>query len=61
LSEDAQRYFANKTFEYPLVSGVEPAAALPPLDQLSVAQVDLADLADLQGTVRLLRSTGALP
>jgi hypothetical protein len=34
---------------------------LPALDELEAAQVDLADLADLQGTVALLRETGALP
>ena len=32
LGEEAQEYFAEETFEYPLAAGVEPAAELPPLD-----------------------------
>ncbi len=30
LSADAQRYFADETFEYPLAPGVAPASAIPP-------------------------------
>jgi iron(III) transport system substrate-binding protein len=41
LSEPAQRYFAEETFEYPLVDGVEPPADLPPLAELDAPDVDV--------------------
>ena len=40
LSEPAQRYFAEKTFEYPLISGVAAPVALQPLDQLKTPDID---------------------
>lgn len=61
LSEVAQQYFAAQTFEYPLVEGVRTQRELTPLSGLNTVQIDLADLADLQGTVELLRDVGALP
>ena len=61
LSPVAQQYFATQTYEYPLVEGVVTARELPPLEELNAAEIDLADLADLQGTVALLRETGVLP
>ena len=61
LSAEAQRYFAEETFEYPLVAGVPPSVDLPPLDELQPPQVDLSALSDLQGTQELLRETGVLP
>ncbi len=61
LSPVAQQYFATQTFEYPLVEGVVTARELPALAELNAANIDLADLADLQGTVELLRETGVLP
>jgi iron(III) transport system substrate-binding protein len=61
LAQVAQQYFATQTYEYPLVEGVVTARELPPLAELNAANVNLADLADLQGTVTLLRETGVLP
>lgn len=61
LAEVAQQYFASQTFEYPLVEGVRTHRELPPLGELNAVQIDLADLADLQGTVELLRDVRALP
>lgn len=61
LSAASQEYFATQTIEYPLVDGVATALDLPALDDLNAANIDLADLADLQGTVALLRETGVLP
>lgn len=61
LSEPAQTYFASETFEYPLVSGVAPSAALIPLNELDAFQIDLANLADMKGTVELLQEVGMLP
>ena len=63
LSQEAQQYFANETFEYPVVDGVAISPLLPPLEELDAAAVNitLADLVDLEGTVRLLNETGILP
>jgi iron(III) transport system substrate-binding protein len=61
LSAPAQEYFASETYEYPLVSGVAPSAALVPLNKLNAYQIDLANLADMIGTVELLQEVGMLP
>jgi iron(III) transport system substrate-binding protein len=47
LSEEAQVYFAQETFEYPLVPGVEPSGDLPPLDSIPTPDIDLSDLAPM--------------
>ncbi|MDX1437078.1 MAG: iron ABC transporter substrate-binding protein [Anaerolineales bacterium] len=61
LSTEAQEYFSSETNEYPLAGGVQPNPDLPPLSTLNPPAVDLADLADLRGTVALLQEVGALP
>src|ERR671911_630584 len=60
LSEEAQRYFADETYEYPLVEGVEPAEDIVPLSEIQSPEVDLSNLDDLQGTLELLQETGVL-
>ncbi len=61
LSEEAQRYFADETYEYPLVDGVEPAPGLIPLDQQSAGQVDFARLSEvLEPTLQAIAATGLL-
>lgn len=60
LSEEAQTYFAEQTFEYPLASGVSPSADLPPLDEYEVPDVNLNDLDDLEGTLELLTELGMI-
>lgn len=45
LAPEAQRYFAEATFEYPLVEGVAASADLPPLDSLNPPDLSLSDLA----------------
>lgn len=60
LSDEAQRYFAENTSEYPLIAGVEPKADLPPLAEIETPDIDLTDLADLEGTVALLTEVGLL-
>jgi iron(III) transport system substrate-binding protein len=60
LSEEAQRHFADRTFEYPLVAGVPAGAGIPALATLRPLVVDLGKLEDLQGTVKLLREVGVL-
>jgi iron(III) transport system substrate-binding protein len=61
LGVEAQTYFAESTGEYPLAAGVPADPILRPLDEIGGAAVDLNDLADLRGTLDLLRETGALP
>lgn len=62
LSVPAQQYFAAQTFEYPVVEGVRTAAGLPPLAELEAqaADVDLSQLADLQGTQDMLIDLGII-
>ena len=61
LSADAQLYFAEETFEYPLIDGVARAGLLPSLDDLKTPDVDVSDLGDLAATQDLLREADALP
>ena len=60
LSEEAQRYFADETFEYPLVEGVPINEDLVPLSEIETPNIDLSNLDDLEGTLELLRETGVL-
>ena len=61
LSETAQQYFATETHEYPLIAGVDPNPGIPGLDTLDPPSLALTSLADLEGTLDLLREVGALP
>ncbi len=61
LSHDAQQYFADETYEYPLIEGVSTNSLLPALSELQPPQIDLSSLDDLAGTQKLLRDTGVLP
>jgi iron(III) transport system substrate-binding protein len=60
LSEESQAYFATETSEYPLIEGVPADPGLPTLAELESPEIDLSDLADLEGTLKLLQDTGAL-
>jgi iron(III) transport system substrate-binding protein len=60
LSEDAQRYFATKTYEYPLLEGISVIGPQKPLSEIITPNIDLSDLDDLKGTLKLLRDVGAL-
>jgi iron(III) transport system substrate-binding protein len=60
LSEPAQRHFADVNFEYPLRPGVPTAPGLPTLHPGQGPSINLGDLADLDHTLDLLRSTGLL-
>jgi len=61
LGEESQRYYAETNSEYPLIAGVPSAPHLTPIAELQPPDIDLSDLADLEGTLRLLRSAGVLP
>jgi len=60
LSDEAQRYFADETFEYPLIEGVPTEAELVPLSEIEAPNINLGGLDDLEGTLDLLRETGVL-
>ena len=59
LSPEAQRYFAEETFEYPLAGGVDPAPGVPPITEVPVTRVDLAELGGgLERTAELIDESG---
>jgi len=61
ISEDAQEYFANQTFEYPVIEGIDLHQMLKPLSEMAIPSISVSDLADLEGTLKLLRDTGIVP
>ncbi len=60
LSDTAQEYFAKSTYEYPLAPTVDPSVDLPALADIETPELDLSDLADLQGTLDMIENSGAL-
>jgi iron(III) transport system substrate-binding protein len=59
LGEEAQRYFATETYEYPLAGGVEPSVDLPHLDALVVPRLDYGDLSEaFEPALELIDETG---
>lgn len=60
LSEAGQQYFVEQTFEYPLSSGQPTYPGVKPLSEIQVPTLDLGNLEDLDGTLKLLRDTGIL-
>jgi iron(III) transport system substrate-binding protein len=60
LSDEAQGYFAEETSEYPVVEGIPSPVGLPSLSEVGSPDINLSELADLQGTVELLTEVGAL-
>ena len=60
LSPEAQQYFARETKEYPVASGVRADRRLVPLEDIQQPDIDLSNLDDLQGTLRMIEEAGAL-
>jgi iron(III) transport system substrate-binding protein len=58
LSPAGQRYFAEQTYEYPLIEGVALDPALPPLDELEAPDIDLNDLDTLAATIEMIQQSG---
>ncbi len=59
LAADAQRYFADETFEYPLASGVEPAEVIPPASFADTGAIDYEGLTGgLEATRDLITAAG---
>ena len=60
LGTVGQTWFTTKTYEYPVVAGVEPSEDLLPLADIETPDLDLSDLDDLAGTLDLIEESGAL-
>jgi len=60
VSEAAQQYFVDQTFEYPLLPGIDAPDGLPSLESLLTPDLDLSDLDDLATTQRLLADAGLI-
>ncbi|WP_420629877.1 iron ABC transporter substrate-binding protein [Candidatus Leptofilum sp.] len=62
LSVEAQQYFADETFEYPVVAGINinpGLAAFADLDSVALS-ISMNDLADLEGTQDMLLALGII-
>lgn len=60
LSNVGQQYFASQTYEYPVVTGIATHLSLIPLSDVQPPAIELKNLADLDGTLKLLLDTGVL-
>lgn len=60
LSDSAQEYFAQETYEYPLVSSVSAAEGLPALAQLQGPPILLEQLEELPATQQMLAQVGLI-
>ncbi|WP_373684207.1 iron ABC transporter substrate-binding protein [Micromonospora thermarum] len=61
LGAEAQKYFAEETFEYPVVTGIPGPAYVPALAELKVPAIDLNDLDTLEATVAMITESGLVP
>jgi iron(III) transport system substrate-binding protein len=60
VSDIAQKYFVEKSFEYALVEGIAPFDGLPTLEELDPPSIDLSDLNSIAETQELLNDVGLL-
>ena len=61
LSEKSQAFFTSSSKEYPLAKGSKPDPSLSvPIDKIPVSDSSLVDLKELQGTIELMKESGAL-
>lgn len=60
LGHDAQQYFADATYEYPVIPGITVNDRLTPLESIEAPEIDLSNLDDLQTTLGLIEASGAL-
>lgn len=61
-SPSGQQYFADQTYEYPVLAGVPTTEGLPPLAELDALaiDIDLSEMADLSGTQDMLLDLGII-
>lgn len=60
VSDEAQTYFLEETFEYPLVAGLPNPEGVPALDELGGPDIDLSELSSLEETIALITAAGLL-
>jgi iron(III) transport system substrate-binding protein len=60
LSPEAQQHFARNVKEYPVAAGVAADRRLVPLNEIEQPSIDLSDLDDLRGTLKMIEEAGAL-
>jgi iron(III) transport system substrate-binding protein len=61
LSKKSQAFFTSSSKEYPLAKGSKPDSSLSvPIDKVPVSDSSLVDLKELQGTIELMKESGAL-
>lgn len=60
LSIEVQEFLGTRAYGYPLLTSVPPLGDLPTIDQLNPPDLNLAELADVEPTLELLRDVGAL-
>jgi iron(III) transport system substrate-binding protein len=60
LSETAQQYFLETTFEYSLTTDVAPDASLPKLSEIGGPEIDLSNLSSLNVTLEMLAKAGLI-
>lgn len=60
LGHDAQQYFVDKTFEYPVIADIPAHEKVTPLADIQSPVLDLSNLDDLQTTLALIEDSGAL-
>lgn len=60
VSEQAQQYFVEETFEYPLLPGIDAPEGLPAIDSLVNPGLDLSDLDSVEESQRLLADNGLI-
>ena len=58
LSTEGQTYFAQQTYEYPLVAGVPAGPGLPALNTIKAPDIDLNNLDTLQATIEMIKQAG---
>ncbi len=60
LGKNAQQYFVDSTYEYPLIAGIAVNERVTPLEQIQPPALDLSNLDDLATTLALIEESGAL-
>jgi iron(III) transport system substrate-binding protein len=61
LSEKSQAFFTSSSKEYPLAKGVQRDPSLSvPIGKIPASDSSLIDLTELQGTIELMKESGAL-